>query len=377
MHPPDVDTLRLCSILASTAFGVVFTTLWLRSRSDLHFALWGLSSLIYASIILAFALMAAPSQFVVTILFSIFGLTDILAVAGVRLLDDRRPFARWMALPVACPALGHGVPAALASLGWIEANGLWQAVGDASGLALAMGMCGIALAFDKGTGHSSGRRMAGMALLGYLPAYAGSIVVTVWAVPGGEWVALLAMLSDQVLLGILNLGLLAIPIEQVQRQLRDTALRDPLTGTWNRAGLDQMSERFSLPGATAVALDVDHFKTINDRFGHAAGDEVLVIIGHEARALAGDFLGQVARLGGDEFVVLLPPGQDARAFAEMLDARLRTAGGDGSGWSVSMGIGDVPAEAMPAGDASLIGAIRRADEALYEAKARGRSRIAA
>jgi diguanylate cyclase (GGDEF)-like protein len=372
MHLPDVDTLRLCSVLASSAFGLVFTTLWLRNRGDRHLLFWGLSSLLYGAVILIFSLTPPGATAIFTTLYAVLGLTDVLPIVGVRVLDGRRPFAAWMVLPVAAPAIGHGLPALLAGAGWVEANGACQTLGDALGLAVSMALCGIVLGFGRSAVRSAGRRMAGCAMLGYLPAYVLSIVFTILALPGGEWVALLAMLSDQLLLGVLNLGLLSIPVEQVQRQLRDAALRDPLTATWNRAGLDLLIPAFSAPGSAAIALDVDHFKAINDHFGHAAGDEVLVAIGREAGRIAAAQAGQVARLGGDEFVVLLPPGSDASAFAATLQDRLRTFGEAGGGWSVSMGIGEVVAE-----EASVICAIRRADKSLYEAKACGRARIAA
>jgi len=372
MQLPDVDTLRLCSILASSAFGLVFTTLWLRNRADAHLALWGLSSLLYGGVIVAFWNTPPGSPVTVTFLYAVLGVTNVLPVAGARLLQGLAPYQRWMALALCSAAFGHCVPVVLAELGWTTPDGVWQTVGDALGLAISMGCCGIALGFGSGAAQYSGRRLAGIAMLGYLPAYLLSIVIAVMTLRGGEVVARLAMLSDQILLGMLNLGLLAIPVEQVQRQLRAAALRDPLTGAWNRAGLDQLAPRFSVPGASAIALDVDHFKTINDRFGHAAGDEVLVAIGESSRLLAVERGGEVSRIGGDEFVVLLPPGTDARAFASLLKDRLRAASVPAGDWSVSMGIDSV----LP-GDTSVIGAIRRADKSLYEAKARGRSDIAA
>jgi diguanylate cyclase (GGDEF)-like protein len=372
MQFPDVDTLRLCSILASSAFGLVFTTLWLRNRSEGHFAMWGLSSLLYGGAILAFWMTAPGSSATVTALYALLGLTNVLPVVGANMLDGKRPLAGWMAIPILGSALGHGLPVVAADLGWVLPNGSLQTLGDALGLSLSMGLCGLMLGFERGASQSAGRRMAGLAMLGYLPAYFLSIIVTILALPGAEWVALLAMLSDQVLLGVLNLGLLSIPVEHVQRQLRDAALRDPLTGTWNRGGLDHIAPGFAATGAAAIAIDVDHFKSINDRFGHAAGDDVLVAVGREAREMASACAGQAARLGGDEFVVLLPPAGDAQAFAAVLLERLRTVGETQFGWSVSMGIGEVLA-----GESSLIHAIRRADMSLYEAKARGRARIAA
>ncbi|MFT4056905.1 MAG: GGDEF domain-containing protein [Novosphingobium sp.] len=363
MSFPDVDTLRLCSILASMAFGIVFTVLFLRARSERHFLCWGLSSLLYSGAILTFSSTALRTDVIVTLLYAVLGVTNVLPVAGARLLDARGAFARWMIIPVASAALGHALPLVLAASGVVKPYGLWQTVGDALGLSISMGLSGYILAFTGNAAQSSGRRMAGLSMLGYLPGYALSIIATIWKIPGDEWVALLAMLSDQVLLGVLNLGLLAIPVELVQTRLRDAALRDVLTGVWNRAGLEHVAPQFLMAGAGIVALDVDHFKSINDRFGHAAGDEVLATIGQEARQLAAKSAGQVIRHGGDEFLVLLPPSQDADAFAQTLKSHLADHGA-GSGWGVSIGIGHVEA-----GDATLDDAVKRADSALYLAKA--------
>jgi diguanylate cyclase (GGDEF)-like protein len=363
MSFPDVDTLRLCSILASMAFGIVFTVLFLRARSERHFLCWGMSSLLYSGAILAFSFAPLRTPVIVTLLYAVLGMTNVLPVAGARLLEGHSAFVRWMIIPIASAAMGHGLPLVLGAAGLVQPYGIWQTIGDALGLSISMGLSGYILAFTGNAAQSSGRRMAGLSMLAYLPGYMLSIVATVWAMPGDEWVALLAMLSDQILLGVLNLGLLAIPVELVQSRLRDAALRDVLTGAWNRAGLEHVSPQFLVAGAGIVALDVDHFKSINDRFGHAAGDEVLATIGREARQLAEKSAGQVVRHGGDEFLVLLPPAQDAEVFAQALKAFLADHGA-GSGWGVSIGMAQVAAE-----DTTLDDAVKRADAALYQAKA--------
>lgn len=365
MSFPDVATLALCSILASTAFGFVFTVLWLRNRSAWHFAYWAASSLIYGLTLLTLGLMPSGSLVLVTMLYALLGLSNVLPAAGVMALEGKPVLRAWMVGPLLAAATGHALPALLSMWGWIQPQRVWQTVGDAGGLSIALGLPGAILAFGSGAAASAGRRMAGIAMLGYLPAYMLSIAGEFMVLPGTQLVALMGTLSDQVLLGVLNLGLLAVPAERVQRQLREIALKDALTGCWNRAGLATLTPACFITGLSVLALDVDHFKLINDRHGHAAGDEVLGFIGAEARTLAIGFGAQVVRQGGDEFIVLLPanliePGH----FATLLKNRLGTRIMRGGAWSVSIGIATVRAE-----DRTLDEAIARADVALYRAKA--------
>lgn len=145
---------------------------------------------------------------------------------------------------------------------------------------------------------------------------------------------------------------------------------DPLTGISNRRGLDdrlatEIEDAGGRPLSVAL-LDVDHFKAVNDRDGHAAGDALLrrlvAIWQHALRE--GDLL---ARYGGDEFVLLLP--DTSVGTAEQVVERLRVAAG-AVGVSCSAGVAP-----CLAGDTVSL-ALRRADSALYEAKGAGRSRTA-
>jgi len=104
--------------------------------------------------------------------------------------------------------------------------------------------------------------------------------------------------------------------------LRSRAVTDGLTGLPNRAGLVEHLAGMAGSGASVVFCDLDGFKAVNDTFGHAAGDEVLV---HVARRLKRAVRGEdfVARLGGDEFVIVVPP--DPNSDFEALAGRLTMA----------------------------------------------------
>lgn len=153
--------------------------------------------------------------------------------------------------------------------------------------------------------------------------------------------------------------------------LRHDSTHDALTGLLNRRSHEEMlaqaasrSERYGWSFALAL-LDLDRFKAVNDRFGHAAGDAALRAVGREVRQLlrAGDV---AARIGGDEFALLLPNG--GPDILEPLLVRLEEAvhaAVPGAGVRFSAGMACYPAEAS-----TLDELIRLADERLYEAKLR-------
>lgn len=95
--------------------------------------------------------------------------------------------------------------------------------------------------------------------------------------------------------------------KELERQLREATIRDPLTGCFNRRYLDEVAKRWAEEGTGwgVIIVDIDHFKRYNDRWGHQAGDEMLVKL---SRFLMSQVRAEdaVIRLGGDEFLVLLP-----------------------------------------------------------------------
>ncbi|TXR56772.1 GGDEF domain-containing protein [Quadrisphaera setariae] len=159
--------------------------------------------------------------------------------------------------------------------------------------------------------------------------------------------------------------------------LREQAATDPLTGLLNRRGLHER-----LPGAAdaptgfrcVMVLDLDHFKAVNDTFGHEVGDEVLRRF---AAGLAGETRATdlAVRLGGEEFLVLTDvPADRAHECAEGLRSRAAQWLAE---WSVTVSVGVVVvpgAEPRGASRAELLAAVRAADDCLYRAKELGRDR---
>ena len=184
-------------------------------------------------------------------------------------------------------------------------------------------------------------------------------------------------------IGVLSAGADVTERYRMEAELLRLANIDNLTGLSNRriileAGQRELEQyqRYHHPLSLFI-LDIDHFKQVNDTYGHAAGDQVLIKLAEVSRRLlrATDICG---RLGGEEFVGLLPetPADQAYTVAERLretlaETPVATPAGE-IRFTVSIGI----ATATP-GDRSIDDLIRVADEAMYEAKAAGRNKVVA
>jgi diguanylate cyclase (GGDEF)-like protein len=167
----------------------------------------------------------------------------------------------------------------------------------------------------------------------------------------------------------------AVATFHARRHLRRQASTDALTGVLNRAGWSRYGQEFHASAVAggrpvaAVMVDIDHFKRINDTWGHAEGDRVLQVLGR----ILGERQGQderVARLGGEEFVVLLAgqPPTVVEGFVQRVRRDFAQAT-QAQGGTLSAGIAyGLPGETLDA-------QVRRADRALYQAKADGRDRV--
>jgi diguanylate cyclase (GGDEF)-like protein len=237
-----------------------------------------------------------------------------------------------------------------------------------------MFVCAAAILVGGRREHSLPRQIVAVALFAYVPGYLISIAIQFAILPRSHPLALIPMLQNQVLLGILNLGLLATPWERAVRQLKESALRDGLTRSWNRTAFKQRESLLADAANSLFLIDIDHFKRINDTFGHAAGDAVLIAFSGRIQALAAERGGMFVRLGGDEFVLVTPTtdDQDARELAEQVRTIPDPALTGLPPYSISVGIARVHAD-----ESGLSQAMARADRSLYRAKAGGRDQVAA
>ena len=193
-------------------------------------------------------------------------------------------------------------------------------------------------------------------------------------------------IADQVA-GAIHLARLAAELEEANRKLETLSMSDGLTGIGNRRFFDrhlaeewQRAARDNQPLALLL-VDADHFKALNDAFGHLRGDGCLCELAGFCQRFADEHEGLAARFGGEEIVLLLP-GRDLATASELAERlRLRVADAAlphpaspvGPHITVSIGVSAMQPEpgALPE---RLVAA---ADRALYAAKAGGRNRICA
>ncbi|WP_062210132.1 diguanylate cyclase [Aureimonas sp. AU12] len=191
-------------------------------------------------------------------------------------------------------------------------------------------------------------------------------------------VAAMATMFEGVLYSVAApMVLMALVREEREGRLLELSQTDYLTGLANRRALFRKAERLLARGAPASLLvfDLDHFKTINDRYGHQTGDDVLKLFAAVAEAELRP-VDVVARLGGEEFAALLPGiGRDeAKAVARRVSQRFSSAAGDSKGLNLAVTASVGVAESTT-GTADLDTLLAAADRALYRAKHLGRNRV--
>jgi two-component system, cell cycle response regulator len=168
-------------------------------------------------------------------------------------------------------------------------------------------------------------------------------------------------------------------LRQANKDLERISRVDPLTGLRNRRDLEAElrllsanAQRYELPIA-ALMVDIDHFKRVNDTFGHQVGDEVLADVARRLSSVArrGDLVG---RWGGEEFLVILP--MTSHQGARMLAERMRvTVGASPVRASRDGGVPVTVSIGCAGGDHDTVALIARADGALYDAKRGGRNAV--
>jgi diguanylate cyclase (GGDEF)-like protein len=376
----DVNTLFTVTIYVEAILGLLLLFAWVQNTAIRAVAWWGFAHLIRAASIVLFGMYgSAPDlvtiDFANALLFTAFAVTW----TGARVFDGRPVEPVYMVtgavlwlLVCRLPVLADAVDArSLIASGivttytWLTAYEFWRGRSEA----LVSRWPAIFMLFAHGALFLLRTPLA--AMVPWSPA--NHVLGSVW----------LTVLSFEALLFTISIAfiLLAMAKERTELRHRTAAMVDPLTGIANRRSFlqdaAQLAKRHkSNPRPTAVLLiDLDHFKSINDRFGHALGDRALETFADAARqsVRGSDLLG---RLGGEEFAaVIVDTSRDnAIAVAERIRASFAQAAleVDNRPVGATVSIGLVYCQETAIDVAELLA---QADQALYFAKENGRNRV--
>jgi diguanylate cyclase (GGDEF)-like protein len=377
----DVNTLFLVTIYVEAILGLLLLFAWVQNTSIHGVAWWGFADLVRAASIVLFGTYGtAPDLISIDLanamLFTAFALTW----TGARVFDHRRPLPILMFGGAALWLVAGRMPGvasaweirALLSAGiitaytWATAYEFWRGRSEP----LVSRWPAIFMLFAHGALYLL--RTPFGAMLSSTPAK-NSVFDSVW----------LTVMSFEALLFTISIAfiLLAMAKERTEYRHKTAALVDPLTGISNRRAFLQDSEaqlkrQASDPRPMAVMLlDLDNFKSINDRFGHAVGDHVLQVFAEATSNCMrrNDLFG---RLGGEEFAALLVDASRDRAIAVADEIRRAFADAtrevDGRPVAATVSIGVVVSYDAVLDVSALLA---QADHALYRAKDNGRNRV--
>ena len=376
----DVGTLFLVTIYVEAILGLLLLFAWVQNPSIRAVAWWGFAHLLRAASIALFGLYGSVPEFISidlanAVLLTAFGVTWM----GARAFDGRTirldaliaGAVVWVVVSRVMPnsqAMDAGV---LASSGiitgytWLTAYEFWRGRSEP----LVSRWPAIFMLFAHGALY-----LLRTPVSAFLSGQASADLF------GSVW---LTVLSFEGLLFTISIAfiLLAMAKERTEFRHKTAAMVDPLTGVANRRAFlqesdDLMRQHGSDERSVSVMLfDLDHFKSINDRFGHALGDRVLQIFADTVsiNLRPTDIFG---RLGGEEFAACLR--NVGLEYTVTLADRIRgdfekaaaMVSGNTVGGTVSVGV--VVSQQTPFDLHSLLG---RADQALYAAKERGRNRV--
>ncbi|ALL71703.1 diguanylate cyclase (plasmid) [Paraburkholderia caribensis MBA4] len=277
----------------------------------------------------------------------------------------------------------------LLALAWVIAGTKWQDVmwmyPSAIPISVASGMTAFELARGDGRKHLQAQQIAMLVAGTHAVLYAFRALILPWLVAkfGFDFLmtaSKVTMYEGVLYSVVLPMTLLRLVRDESHGQLLQQSQTDFLTGIGNRRWFFEQGSRVLGEGGAAqpvslLAVDLDHFKKINDRYGHETGDRVLKSFADIARSVLGpDAL--LARIGGEEFAALLP-GYDSFRAKEAGEALVVAFGGtttlsvNGVGVEATVSVG----LAQSASASALVELLAAADQALYRAKSLGGNRL--
>jgi diguanylate cyclase (GGDEF)-like protein len=376
----DVNTLFTVAVYVEALLGLLLLFAWAQNLQIRAVAWWGFAHLMRAGSIALFGTYGATPDLVsIDLANAILFLSFAVTWTGARVFDGREIMPAYIiAGPLLWFSISH-LPAfkqdldlrALLSCGivtsytWLAAYEFWRGRAEP----LVSRWPTVFMLFAHGSLFLLRTPLA--RTLPWTPE--GTVADSVW----------MTVMTFEALLFTISIAfiLVAMAKERAEFQLRTAAMVDSLTGIANRRSFLQDGEGLAkrhaanpCPGAVLL-IDLDHFKSINDRFGHAVGDHVLQVFARTAQEAikVPDLLG---RLGGEEFAVVLHDvgPERAAARAELIRTSFAEAAAevDGCPVNATLSIGMVCSRG---GSLDLGELLIHADRALYKAKEHGRNRI--
>ncbi|KQM24774.1 MULTISPECIES: GGDEF domain-containing protein [unclassified Sphingomonas] len=363
---PDQATLSLCAVFVSLCFAAMFLGLWRRNPAERFWLWWSASRFIYVVGVVGFNELPPPIPAPAgMLLFGASAAATLLTLAGLRSFAGMRPWRGWMTLLLLVPSLLYGAVAIHSPGLMTPAGASMTRMAGGIGLTIVLTTCGVVLL----AGARGWARMIGVALIAHLPSYA-TVLTSAWIQSAGlDAVATWLWITQPVLMLAMDLLLLAMPGMMAMERLRQAASCDGLTGLYNRHWLATVEPARAAAGVAVAMIDLDGFKGVNDRCGHAAGDRLLADFARHLRDWTDRHDADAVRLGGDEFLILFAAGDDR--LAASLQRHVAAAPDENPAWprwSASIGIAP-----CPAGSTTLQGAMHAADETLYSVKKARRS----
>jgi diguanylate cyclase (GGDEF)-like protein len=379
--PEDLSALFTVSVYVEAMLGLLLLFTWVQNTEIKAVAWWGSAHLLRAGSIAMFGMYGKlPDVITIDAANAILLTSFAVTWTGARLFGGNKTslifvFEGAFIWLVACrmPELAESVTlrallgaAIITTYTWLAAVEIWRN----SGSQLVSRIPASFMLFAHGALF-----MLRTPLGVLMPHPAGSE-----AVFGSVW---LTVLSSEALLFTIAIAfiLMAMAKECTAYMHKTAALIDPLTGIWNRRGFMSETDRWMRDSrkksvnAAVLFLDLDNFKAINDSYGHRVGDEVLQLLAATAKSVIRS-TDVVGRLGGEEFAIMLrgAPRDHAMSIAERIRSAFadHAAVVDGVAVAATVSIGLVIHEGPMIELAELL---RKADQALYRAKERGRNRV--
>jgi diguanylate cyclase (GGDEF)-like protein len=377
--PLDVKTLFLLTVDVEAMLGLLLLFVWVQNTSIKALAWWGSAHLLRTLSIALYGMFGSVPELISLDLSNALLFTSYaIAWSGARVFDGRRPQPGWLITGATVWVFACQIPqfaqaieirallsnTIVAAFLWLTAFEFWRGRDER----LLSRWPAVFILFGHG---------AIFLLRSPLSAMVGPISDPALA---SAW---MNVISTEEVLATISIAfiLLAMAKERTELHHRTAAMLDPLTGLANRrafldsaAQLTQTQTARDVPVAVFM-VDLDRFKSVNDRFGHSVGDDVLRIFAESALAnlRPSDI---VARLGGEEFAVLLADACRDNAFK--VAERIRSSfaalaaivGGHAVNATASIGVAIIQ---DPRQDIQAL--LSQADQALYRAKARGRNRV--